>query len=325
VAQGHHHHHHPAQAGTDRRWLALALALIVAFMAGEVVVGLLAHSLALLSDAGHMLTDAGAIVFALVAIRLAAHPPRGGYTFGLKRAEILAAQANGLTLLLLSAGLTVEAVRRLVHPPPVAGAAVLVTALVGIAVSAAAAWAIGRANRSSLNIEGAFQHVLTDLFAFVATAVAGLVVLLTGFARADGLATLVVVGLMVRSGVGLLRESGRIFLEAAPAGVDPAALGGRLAGLPGVVEVHDLHVWQVTSGYPAMSAHVLVDEYGDCHAARVTIEELLRAEYAIEHTTLQVDHAPPSAPGTTADAARAGDDPHCVDPHGATYRSDSTV
>jgi cobalt-zinc-cadmium efflux system protein len=321
VAQG-HHHHHPVPADADRRWLSLALALIVAFMAGEVVMGVLAHSLALLSDAGHMLTDAGAIVLALVAIRLAAHPPRGGYTFGLNRAEILAAQANGLTLLLLSAWLAVEAVRRLLHPAPVAGAAVVVTALVGIAVNAVAAWAIGRANRSSLNVEGAFQHVLTDLFAFVATAIAGLVVLLTGFTRADGIATLVVVALMVRSGVGLLRESGRIFLEAAPAGVDPAALGGRLAALPGVVEVHDLHVWQVTSGYPAMSAHVLVAEQGDCHAARVSIEDLLRAEYAIEHTTLQVDHTAVAAGGAVA---CADDDPHCADPHGATYRSDSTV
>ena len=316
-----HGHDHNVPPDTDRRWLSLALALIAGFMAAEVVVGLLANSLALLSDAGHMLTDAGAIVLALVAIRLAAHPPRGGYTFGLKRAEILAAQANGLTLLLLSAALAVEAVRRVVHPPAVTGAAVLVTALAGIAVNTAATWAIGRANRASLNVEAAFRHVLADLLAFVATAVAGLVVLLTGFTRADGIATLVVVALMVRSGVGLLRESGRIFLEAAPTGVDPAALGGRLAALPGVVEVHDLHVWQVTSGYPAMSAHVLVGEDGDCHAARVSIEGLLRAEYAIEHSTLQVDHALP--PGQAVPTSR--DEAHCVDPHGAVYRSDSTV
>jgi cobalt-zinc-cadmium efflux system protein len=318
---GHDGHSHGVSADADRRWLTLALGLIVVYMAGEVVVGLLAGSLALLSDAAHMLTDAGAIVLALVAMRLAARPPKGGYTYGLKRAEILSAQANGLTMLILTVWLSIEAVRRLIHPPAVTGGLVLVTALVGIVINLAAAWAMSRANRASLNVEGAFQHILTDVFGFVATAVAGVVIVTTGLTRADPVATLIVVVLMVRAGVGLVRESGRIFLEAAPAGVDPSALGTRLAGLPDVVEVHDLHVWQITSGQPALSAHVLVAEGGNCHAARATIEDLLRQHYQITHSTLQVDHADTDPTVSTGYEVDLGDpDAHCADSHGASYR-----
>ncbi len=305
-----HGGHHHAAAGRDRRWLTIALALIAGFMAVEVVIGLLAGSLALLSDAAHMLTDAAAIALALFAARMADRPPSGGYTFGLKRAEILSAQANGLTLLLLAAWIVYEAFARLRSPSEVAGLPVLATALAGIAVNIAAAWAVGRADRRSLNVEGAFQHVLTDLFAFIATAVAGVVIMLTGFRQADTIASLFVAALMVRSGVGLVRDSGRIFLEAAPVGIDPSALGADLAAVPGVVEVHDLHVWQVTSGYPAMSAHVLVEPGGDCHAVRKDIETRLRETYGLDHTTLQVDHA-----------EVVHDDPHCADPHGAHYRA----
>ena len=292
---GHPHggHQHGFSAEADRRWLSLALGLITAFMAIEVMIGMLAHSLALISDAAHMLTDAASIGLALVAMRLAARPPRGGFTYGLKRAEILSAQANGLTLLLLAAWLGYEAVRRLIHPPAVTGGLVLVTALVGIVVNLAATAAISRANRASLNIQGAFRHILNDLFAFVATAAAGLVLVTTGFARADGIASLVVVALMVQAGLGLVGESGRIFLEAAPAGIDPGTLGARLAALPAVAEVHDLHVWQITSGQPAASAHVLVVESGDCHAVRRELEQVLRGDYGIAHSTLQVDHVAP--------------------------------
>src|SRR5262249_4467741 len=222
-------HGHGVAADADRRWLSAALALIVVYMAGEGFVGLIAHSLALISDAAHMLPDAASIVMALVAMRLAARPARGEYTFGLKRAEILSAQANGATLLVLAGWLTWEAVRRLIVPPVVTGGLVLPTALVGVVVNLAAAWLLSRANRASLNVQGAFAHILTDLFGFIATAIAGAVVLTTGFFRADAIATLVVVALMLRAGTELVRASGRIFLEAAPAGVDPDAIGDRLA------------------------------------------------------------------------------------------------
>jgi len=291
---GDHHGHERITAGADRRWLAAALAVIVTFMAGEVVVALTAHSLALLSDAAHMLTDAGALALALVALRLASRPPRGGFTYGLRRAEILSAQANGITLLLLAAWLGYEAVRRVIHPPPVPGLPLILTAIVGIGVNLLAAWLIRRADRRSLNIEGAYRHVLTDLAAFLATALAGLVITITQFREADPIASLVVVALMVRAGLALVRDSGRILLEAAPEGLDPRAIGRDLVDHRGVVEVHDLHVWQITSGSPALSAHVIVAPALDCHRVRRDLEALLRERYRLTHTTLQLDHAEPT-------------------------------
>lgn len=307
---GHANSHGHASADSDRRWLAGALAVITVFMLGEVTVGVIAGSLALLSDAAHMLTDAASIVVALWAIRLAARPAAGRMTYGWKRVEILSAQANGVTLLVLAAWLAYEAIRRLAQPPEVAGTLVLITALCGIVVNLAATWMISRANRSSLNVEGAFQHILNDLFAFIATAVAGVIIMTTGFARADALATLVVVVLMLKAGVGLVVASSRVFLEAAPLGLDPAAIGDELAARDGVLEVHDLHIWEITSGSPALSAHILVAPASDCHAVRTALSRLLAASHNIEHTTLQVDHLGPEL----ADA-------HCDHPHGPSHRA----
>jgi cobalt-zinc-cadmium efflux system protein len=286
--QHHHGHAHAAVTG-DRRRLWIALALILGFMAVEVVAGLLASSLALLSDAAHMLTDAGAIALALGAARLAARPAAGGYTFGLRRAEILSAQLNGATLLALAAVILYEGIRRLFDPPDVEGATVLVVAIAGIAVNLAATSVLAGADRRSLNVEGAFQHVLTDLFAFVATAVAGAVVLATGFTRADGIAALMVAGLMLRSGWGLLRDSGRVLLEAAPKDLDPDEIGRTLAAQNHVVEVHDLHVWEVTSGMPSLSAHITVGAGCDTQVHRRKLADLLRDRFGIDHTTLQVE------------------------------------
>jgi cobalt-zinc-cadmium efflux system protein len=284
----HHHHHHHVPTGDTRR-LGAALGLILSFMVAEVVAGILADSLALLSDAAHMLTDAAAIALALVAARLAARPARGGYTFGLKRAEILSAQVNGATLVALALVIAIEGVRRLFDPPSVEGATVLVVALAGIVVNVAATWMLAGAERRSLNVEGAFQHVLTDLFAFIATAIAGVVILTTGFGRADGIAALLVAALMLRSGWGLLRDSGRVLLEAAPRGLDPQEIGRALAAEHHVVEVHDLHVWEVTSGMPSLSAHVTVGAGCDTQSHRRQLADLLRERFGIEHTTLQVE------------------------------------
>jgi cobalt-zinc-cadmium efflux system protein len=291
---GHDHgHDHGASvtADSDRRYLTAALALIVCFMAAEVVLGVAAHSLALISDAGHMLTDAASLLLALIAMRLAARPAAGRWTFGFKRAEILSAQANGITLLVLVVVFTVEAIRRLITPPEVSGGLVTVTALAGIAINAVAAWLISRANRTSLNVEGAFQHIVNDAWAFLATAVSGAIVLGTGFDRADALASLVVAALMARAGYRLVRDSWRIFLEAAPEGLDPAAIGAAMVGDPEIAEVHDLHVWTITSGFPALSAHVLVVPGHDCHAVQRRLQDLLRHRFGIDHSTLQIDHA----------------------------------
>ena len=284
----HAHHHHPRPAADSRR-LLLALLLILGFMAVEVVVGLLASSLALLSDAAHMLTDAAAIALALLAARLAQRPAVGGFTFGLRRAEILSAQLNGATLVALAAVIVFEGIRRLIDPPAVEGAPVLVVAIAGIAVNLGATAILAGAERRSLNVEGAFQHVLTDLFAFVATAIAALVVIATGFSRADGIAALLVAALMLRSGYMLLRDSGRVLLEAAPRDLDPEEIGRTLAAQPHVVEVHDLHVWEVTSGFPALSAHVTVRSGCDTQSHRRQLAELLHDRFAIEHSTLQVE------------------------------------
>jgi cobalt-zinc-cadmium efflux system protein len=280
-------HGHPHTE--DSRRLTVALVLLLAFMATEVVVGIVASSLALLADAAHMLTDAGAIALALFAARLARRPPEGGFTFGYRRAEILSAQLNGATLVGLGTLIGIEGIRRLVEPPEVEGAAVLIVAIVGIVVNLVATWVLAGANRRSLNVEGAFQHVLNDLFAFIATAVAGAIILLTDFGRADGIAALLVAALMLYSGVGLLRESGRVLLEAAPRGLDPEEIGNALAAEHHVVEVHDLHVWEVTSGFPAMSAHVTVRSGCDTQAHRRQLAELLQQRFGITHSTLQVE------------------------------------
>jgi cobalt-zinc-cadmium efflux system protein len=290
AAGDHHHHHHAISPDADRRWLRLALGLILGFMGVEVVAAILADSIALLSDAAHMLTDAGALALALVAARLAARPPSGPFTFGLGRAEILSAQVNGGALLVLAGVIAVEAVGRLGDPPDVEGAIVVATALAGAGVNVGAAWALSRAQRRSLNVEGARAHVLTDLYASLAAAAAGLVVLLTGAGAADGVAALLVATLMVLSGWRLLRDSARVLLEGAPEGFDPSAIGEAMARQPGIAEVHDLHVWEVTSGFPALAAHVLVPPGTDCHARRHELERLLQERFGIVHTTLQVEH-----------------------------------
>jgi cobalt-zinc-cadmium efflux system protein len=285
------HTHAHADRTADRGRLRIALALVLALMVGEVTAGFLADSLALLSDAGHMLTDAAAIGFALVAAALAERPPGGRFTFGLRRAEILSAQLNGVTLVALAAVIVYEGIRRVISPPEVDGGVVLVVALAGVVVNLAATRVLAGSGRRSLNVEGAFQHILTDLFAFIATAIAGAIVLTTGFDRADGIAALIVAALMLRSGIGLLRDSGRILLEAAPRELDPAEIGRALAAQPHVVEVHDLHVWEVTSGFPSLSAHILVGPDCDAQKHREELARLLRERFGIEHSTLQVEHA----------------------------------
>ena len=287
-----HGHGHGVSEGADAKRLSIALALIVGFMAVEVIVGILANSLALLSDAAHMLTDAGALVMSLVVIRLMRRPSGGNLTFGLRRSEILSAQANGGTLLVLACLIVYEGIRRLITPPPAEGRAILIVALLGIVVNLAATWQLAKANRQSMNIEGSFQHILTDLIAFIVTAIAGIVILATGWTRADGVAALVIAGVMFRSAWGLLRDSGRVLLEAAPEGMDVEEIGRAIAAHPHVENVHDLHVWQISSDLPSLSAHVLVHPGDDCHGIRRELEQLLDERFQIEHTTLQVDHAP---------------------------------
>jgi len=279
----------------DRRYLIIALALLVAFLITEVVVAFLSGSLALLSDAGHMLSDVGAIGASLWAMSLAARPAAGSWTFGWKRAEILSAAGNGITLLVVSGIVAFEAIRRLIHPPTVDGAPVLVVALVGVAVNILAAWVLAKANRSSLNVEGAYQHILTDLYGFIGTVIAAIVILTTGLNRADAIASLIVVALMLKAAWGLLRDSGRVLLEAAPAGIDLADVRAHLMESDHVRDVHDLHVWTVTSNLPTLSAHVVLDDscFNDGHAP-LLLDELqgcLVGHFDVEHSTFQLEPA----------------------------------
>ena len=285
-----HDHAHGVAADAQGRWLAVALTVILGFMVVEVVVGILADSVALISDAAHMLTDAGAIALALVAVRLAARPPSGRFTFGLKRSEILSAQINGASLLVFAAVIGYAAIGRLSDPPEVDGQFVIVVGVLGALVNVAAAWALSRANRQSLNVEGAYLHALADLLSSLFAAIAGVVIVTTGFDQADAIAALLVCAIMVRGGWRLLRESGHILLEGTPRGMDAQEIGRALAAHPGVVEVHDLHIWEVTSGFPSLSAHILVPAGEDCHQRRRELDQLLHDRFGIDHATLQVEH-----------------------------------
>ncbi len=292
---GGHDHGHGISENADRRYLVIALALLTAFMITEVIVAFVSGSLALLSDAGHMLTDVGAIGASLWAMNLAARPAAGSWTFGWKRAEILSAAVNGITLLVVSGIVGFEAIRRLIHPPTVDGAPVLVVALIGVVVNLVAAWVLAKANRTSLNVEGAYQHILTDLYGFVGTVVAAVVILTTGYARADAIASLIVVALMLKAARGLLKDSGRVLLEAAPEGIDLAQVRSHLLESDHVHDVHDLHVWTVTSNLPTLSAHVVIDDscFNDGHAPQLLdeLQSCLVGHFDVEHSTFQLEPA----------------------------------
>jgi cobalt-zinc-cadmium efflux system protein len=293
IASSHTTHPHVTPAvssDADLRWLAAALAINIAFTVVELVTGIVASSLALLSDAAHMLTDAAAIGLAMFAARVARRRPGGAMTYGFGRTEILSAQVNGLTLLILAAFIVYEAIRRLVQPPQVEAKLMLVIGLAGVLVNAAAALALARAERRSLNVEGALQHNLIDTGAAATTALAAGAILLWGVQRADPIASAVIAAVMIVAGWRLVKAAGRVFLEAAPEGVDPEQIGYAMASEPGVIEVHDLHVWEVTSGFPALSAHLLVAQESDCQELRRRVEQTLRERFGLEHTTLQVEH-----------------------------------
>jgi cobalt-zinc-cadmium efflux system protein len=308
----------------DAQRLKAGLVLIVAFMALEICFALAAHSLALLSDAAHMLTDAVALGVSLLAARLAMRPAGGVMTFGLGRAEILSAEANALTMLVLAGLILFGAIDHLIHPLAVHGWPVLIVALVGIAVNLVIVRVLGghghahggqdhaahdhaghgpdghdghgHGDGPSLNVQGSLAHIATDLFGFVATAVGAAVILLFGFARADAIVSLLIAAVMIYGGLPLLKQSLRVMMEAAPAGIDPVEIGNTLAAQPGVTEIHDLHVWEVTSGFPTLSAHIVVDAGHDCHEVRSALSQLLEEDFAIPHSTLQVEHAPALQP-----------------------------
>ena len=307
-AHGHSHSHGPgAYRQADRRALTFAAVLTGTFMLVEVAGGLITGSLALLADAGHMLSDSFSLFLALGAVWLASRPETARRTFGFKRAEILAALLNGMTLVLIAAWIVYEAIGRLGDPPEIAGGGMLAVALAGLGVNIAAAFILSRAEGDSLNVSAAFRHVIADLLGSVGVIAAALIILATGWEAADPLISMLIALLIVASAWSILRDSTEILLEAAPRDLDTEEIGRAMAEMPDVVEVHDLHVWTITSGFPALSAHIIVEAEADCHARRWEIERMLRDRFDLDHTTLQVDHRSdpfltiePSPPGGPA-------------------------
>jgi len=286
-----HDHDHPPPRYGSARALAVVLALTAALMVVEVVGGVLTDSLALLADAGHMLSDATSAGLALFAVWLAGRPATPSRSFGYKRAEILAALANGVLLVVVAAWILIEAWRRLDRPPDVLGGWMLVIALVGLAANAVGMAVLLRSERESLNVEAALRHVLADLLGSAGVVAAALIILVTGWNQADPIVSAAIALLVLASSWTILRDSVSILLEGAPRGIDPKQVEDAIVRSPGVVSVHDLHVWTITSGFPALSAHVLVGADEDCHGRRRELEALLQERFGIDHTTLQVEHA----------------------------------
>ena len=288
---GHHDHEHGHGAsGRNRRALAIVLALTAGFTVVEIVGGLLTGSLALLADAGHMLSDNLSLGLAIFAAWLAGRPATPNKSFGYRRAEILAALANGVTLVAVSVWVFVEAYSRLREPAEVLGGPMLVIAALGLLVNAAGATILYRSGGESLNVEGAMRHVFADALGSVGAMAAATAIILTGWRYADPLISVVIGILILASSWKLLRDSTNILLEATPPDLSATEVGRKMASADGIVEIHDLHIWTITSGFPALSAHVLVGGHEDCHARRRELEHLLTHEYGISHTTLQVDH-----------------------------------
>ena len=284
-------HDHDHARSASQRALGIALALTASYTVVEVVGGILTGSLALLADAVHMLSDNVALGVALFAVWLATRPATPERTYGYKRAEVLAALANGVALVALAIWIFIAAFQRFDDPPEILGGWMLAIALVGVGVNVAAGAVLARARAGSLNVEAALRHVFADVLGSLGVVVAAVVILTTGWLEIDPLVSVLIGVLVLASSWSILRDSTSILLEGAPRGVDTRAVGERLASSPGVVEVHDLHIWTITSGFPALSAHVLVGRGEDCHGRRRELESVLEAEFGIEHTTLQVDHA----------------------------------
>jgi cobalt-zinc-cadmium efflux system protein len=290
-----HQHGHSqalnARAVRNRRALGIALVIVAGFAVVELAAGFLAGSLALLADAAHMVSDTASLGLAFFAAWLSTRPATPRRSFGFRRAEILAALFNGVALVAVSIWIFVAAVGRLGDPPDVPGAWILGVGVAGLAVNVVAAWVLARAGAESLNVRAALGHVLADALGSAGVILAGAVVLATGWDYADPLAALAIGVLVLAGAWQILRESVAILLEETPAGIDAEEVGQALAAAEGVVEVHDLHIWTITSGFPALSAHVLVAPGGDCHGVRAQLERLLHERFDLDHTTLQVEHA----------------------------------
>ena len=293
---GHGHGHTPATAGGAHHGrLVIVLGLTLTVLAAEVVGAVLSGSLALLADAGHMATDAAGLALALAAVSLAQRPARGRRTFGWQRVEILAAVANGLLLLAVAVYVLVEAIRRIGRPPEIGFGLMLVVASVGLVVNLGSMAVLHRGRDDSLNVRGAYLEVLADALGSVAVIIAAVVIATTGWTPADIVASVVIGCLVVPRAWHLLREAFDVLLEAAPRGVDLGEVRSHILGVDGVLDVHDLHAWTITSGLPVLSAHVVVTDEALAagHGGRVldAICSCLGEHFDLEHCTFQLEAA----------------------------------
>ncbi len=289
------HHSREVTANTDIRYVLIVLSLILAFLVGEVAAAIIGRSLVLFADAGHMLTDVAALGMSAWAIRLARRPAQGRWTFGLQRAEIVSAAINGVTLVAIALLIGVEAIQRLISPQHVKGGLLLTVAIIGAIINIVASWLLSKTNRTSLNMRGAYVHIVTDLFAFIGTGVAGVIIIFSHWERADAIASLFVVALMAKTAWELLRDAGKILLQASPDTLDLTDVRTHLTRVEHVLDVHDLHAWTVTSGLMTLSAHVVVEDhcFDSGHAPQIldALQKCLAGHFDLEHATFQLEPA----------------------------------
>lgn len=293
------HDHAPSgvRGAGNRRLLAISLAITTVVMVVQIIGAALSGSLALLADAAHMFTDAAALVIALVASMVAARPANDRRTFGYQRAEVFGALVNGIILIALSAWVAVEGVSRLVSPSDVevAGGLMLGVAIVGLIANAVAMWLLSSAQRRSINVRGAYLEVLGDLIGSAAVIVAAIVILMTGWAQADAIASLFIAAMIIPRAIGLLREVVSVLAESAPKGTHVREIREHILGTPGVVDVHDVHVWQLTRGAPVFSAHVVVDgsalQDGKASGILSQLQTCLSQHFDVAHSTFQLEPA----------------------------------
>jgi cobalt-zinc-cadmium efflux system protein len=290
---GHSHgfgaHALEARREDSRRRLVVALGINVVMLVAEAVGGVITGSLAVLADAGHLLSDVGSIVLALIAARLAARPATGQRTFGYQRSEVLAALVNGLTLVAVSVFIAIEAIGRFSDPPSVAGGGVLALGVFGLLGNALATWYLARGERDDINLEGVIRHSFADALGSLGVIVAGAIVLAGGSDIVDPIVGLLISVLVLLSSWRLLKEPFDVLMEAAPADLDVDNMGAAICRVDGVRSVHDLHVWTVTAGFPALAAHVVVARGSDRDQIRQRLEMELGESFGIEHTTLQME------------------------------------
>jgi cobalt-zinc-cadmium efflux system protein len=289
----HLHAHHAGDAkhvhiteGRSKRALAFSLALTLLFAAVEVVTGVISNSLALISDAGHMVTDAASLGLALLAQQIAKRPPSARYSFGFGRAEALAAFVNGLAMLLVVAWIVVEAAHRFTEPRPVEGATVFIVAAVGLVINLGVAWLLSR-DQASINTRAALVHVMGDVLGSIAAIAAGAVIYLTGWMQIDPILSVLVSLLILKSTIALLRESYHSLMEGVPQAIDYLEVGADLAQVPGVLSVHDLHVWDMSPGQPALIGHLHIRSMREWPEVLALVKAMLLARHGIDHVTLQ--------------------------------------